>query len=191
MSGLDKILEHITQEADSSVQDILNNANEAAEKLIATEKEAADNLAKAIKKQSEHDVAVAAKRIQSASELNEKRIILRKKQDQIDTVFKNAIERLESLDDKAYSDVIGRMITRYASGKKGELLMRRGDFERLTPEVKKAVTGKNLTLSSKNADICGGFILSYGDIEENCSFDVLIESSREELQDRIGQLLFG
>ena len=190
MSGLDKILEHITQEADAQVSSILDTAKEAARKLLASEKEDADNMAAAIKKQSEHDVAMTVKRLQSAAQLSEKRIILQAKQGQIDSIFQSALERLEKLGDKEYSEVIGQMIDRYASDKKGQIMFREGDVKRLSPDVLETISKHNLTVSEKNADICGGFVLSYGDIEENCSFDVLIDSSREELQDRIGQLLF-
>ena len=190
MSGLDKILEHITQEADAQVSSILDTAKENAQKLLASEKADADNMAEAIQKQSEHDVAMTVKRLQSSAQLCEKRIILEAKQGQIDSVFQSALERLEKLDDKAYSEVIGQMIDRYASDKKGQILLREGDVKRLSPEVLETIRKHNLTVSEKSADICGGFVLSYGDIEENCSFDVLIDSSREELQDRISQLLF-
>ena len=190
MSGLDKILEHITQEADAQVKNILEGANKAAGKLLKSEKEETENIAAAIMKQSDHDVAVAAKRIQSAAELNEKRIILKAKQDRIEGVFRSALERLNSLDNDKYSEMICKMVDRYASGAKGEISFRKEDLKRLSAAAKENIAGHNLTISGKSGPAGGGFVLSYGDIEENCSFEVLIESSKEELQDRIGKLLF-
>ena len=36
----------------------------------------------------------------------------------------------------------------------------------------------------------GGFILCYGGIEENCSFDAIFDSAREHLQDAVQRILF-
>jgi V/A-type H+-transporting ATPase subunit E len=51
--------------------------------------------------------------------------------------------------------------------------------------------GASLTLSEKTAAIDGGFLLIYGEIEENCSFDALFSASRENMQDQVNAFLFG
>ena len=51
---------------------------------------------------------------------------------------------------------------------------------------KKAV----LHISGTPREIDGGFILSYGGIEENCSFESLFHASREALQDTVQKILF-
>ena len=86
--------------------------------------------------------------------------------------------------------MIKKMLEKYASGKKGLLYFSGTDLKRLPADMNSIAAGYNLEISKEPADIDGGFILSYGDIEENCSFDVLIESSKEELQDKIGQILW-
>lgn len=191
MSGLDKIIDHITQEAKTEAEGILASARAEADKLISSGKAEADAMAAAIAKQSEADVAAAVKRIQSASDLREKRIILQAKQDQIEEVFGAALEHLRGLGDEDYFTLIRKMITRYASGERGILQFSAADLARMPKDMQTFAGQHHLEISPESVDISGGFILSYGDIEENCSFDVLIETSREELQDKIGQLLFG
>lgn len=190
MSGLDKILEHITDEAQKEAEKILNSARTEADKILSSGKAETDALTAAIVKQSEADVASSVQRIKSAAQLKEKRILLQAKQDKIEEVFKGAVDYLTHLDEDAYFEIICRMISRYASGEKGEILFNASDLQRLPAAVKEEAASHGLTVSDKKADISGGFILSYGDIEENCSFEVLIETSREELQDKVGQLLF-
>ena len=51
--------------------------------------------------------------------------------------------------------------------------------------------GAALTVSSETRDIDGGFVLTYGGIEENCSFDALFDSAHEMLQDKVQEILFG
>ena len=40
------------------------------------------------------------------------------------------------------------------------------------------------------APIDAGFILQYGGIEQNCSFDAIFAGEAEELSDKAGRLLF-
>lgn len=190
MSGLDKILDHITQEAREEADAILSAAREEADAFLTSGKADADQIAAAIAKQSDLDVAAAVKRIQSASELREKRILLQTKQDKIEEVFAEALQQLQQLPDDEYFAAIRKMIDRYAGGQSGEIRFNSRDLARLPRDLASKAAEYHLTIGTEPVDIAGGFILSYGDIEENCSFDVLISASREELQDRIGDLLF-
>jgi V/A-type H+-transporting ATPase subunit E len=53
------------------------------------------------------------------------------------------------------------------------------------------VTGTGmLTLSEETRPIRGGFILSDGDVEVNCAFDVLVRMERERLEKDVADLLF-
>ena len=47
-----------------------------------------------------------------------------------------------------------------------------------------------LHVSAGSRDIDAGFVLTYGGIEENCSFDAIFDSARETLQDKAQELLF-
>ena len=54
----------------------------------------------------------------------------------------------------------------------------------------KDIKNASLTISEEAAQIDGGFILKYGEIEENCSFEALFIDSKDELQDKINAFLF-
>ena len=61
-------------------------------------------------------------------------------------------------------------------------------------QVAQALAGKpgaSLTLDEAPRDIDGGFVLIYGDIEENCSFEALFDAQKDRLQDEVRALLFG
>ena len=195
MSGLEKIIGHIETSAAETANKLLGSAKAEAEKIIKSGKE--DALAKeaAVNRQADLDVAAATKRIESAAEQNLKRYILLAKQDEIDKVIETAVNTLKNLESDDYFKVILHMVPKYAPSKDGVICFSSEDLARLPEgfedEINKALDGRaSLTLSDKPADINGGFILKYGDIEENCSFDALIESSKETLQDKIGQILF-
>jgi hypothetical protein len=48
----------------------------------------------------------------------------------------------------------------------------------------------NLRLSSRRADITGGFILSRGKVQINASTDVMIDALRERMEIELSQELF-
>lgn len=53
------------------------------------------------------------------------------------------------------------------------------------------VTGAGqLTLSDQTRSIQGGFILSDGEVEVNCSFETLVRMQREQLERQVAELLF-
>ena len=190
MSGLEKILEHIKSEATSTADEMLRVAKAEAEKIVDTEKKEAAFRADQIKRQSELDVTATRNRIQSAGDLKEKRMILEAKQKEIDDVFTATMEYLSNLDDAGYFAIIDKMIPRYADGIDGTIRFNARDLARVPESTKKVIKDNLLTISDQPAQIDGGFILVYKDIEENCSFDSLISASREDLQDKIGQILF-
>ena len=190
MSGLEKILEHIKSEATSTADEMLRIAKAEAEKIVDTEKKEAAFRADQIKRQSELDVTATRNRIQSAGDLKEKRMILEAKQKEIDDVFTATMDYLSNLDDAGYFAIIDKMIPRYADGIEGTIRFNAKDLARVPESTKKVIKDNLLTISDQPAQIDGGFILVYKDIEENCSFDSLISASREDLQDKIGQILF-
>ena len=117
-------------------------------------------------------------------------MILEAKQKEIDDVFTATMEYLSNLDDAGYFAIIDKMIPRYADGIEGTIRFNAKDLARVPESTKKVIKENLLTISDQPAQIDGGFILVYKDIEENCSFDSLISASREDLQDKIGQILF-
>ena len=93
MSGLDKIIDHITQEARDEAGKIVSKAKEEAEKYLSDGKNDALARVAAIEKQSGLDVAAAFKRIESAADLQEKRTVLQAKQEIIESVFEKVVKR--------------------------------------------------------------------------------------------------
>ncbi len=190
MSGLDKILEHISSEAAENAKKIIDNAKAEAERILENDKAEGARLESQIGKQSELDVAAASKRIQSAADLKEKRMILEAKQKEIDSVIDAALEKLTGMADGEYFAYLEKMLDKYATGAEGTIRFSAKDLGRLPADFEAKAAAHKLTLSKEPVNIGGGFVLVYGDIEENCSFEALINASREVLQDKIGQILF-
>lgn len=190
MSGLEKILEQINKEATDTANETINFANKEAEKILKKAEEDAEAKRTEIVAQSKLDVASVAKQIQSVATQMEKKQILVAKQEIIDGIFDSTLNYLENLDTEEYFAIIDKMIEKYAGTDAGIIQFNAKDLARIPEGTVRLANQKNLTLSKETVDISGGFILGYGNIDENCSFDGLLLAKRESLQDKIGQILF-
>lgn len=195
MSGLEKIIGHIESSAADAAAKLISDANKEADRIRSAGQEAAKVKEAAINRQAELDVSATSKRIESAADQTLKRLLLQAKQKEIDSVIEEAVTTLKGLDKADYFKVILHMIPRYALQKEGVIRFSANDTARLPKSFEKQIAealegDAKLTLSKEPVDIDGGFILEYGDIEENCSFSALIEASKEDLQDKIGKILF-
>lgn len=115
----------------------------------------------------------------------------------IGEVLEKAKDSLVNLADDDYFQTILKMLPKHVLGMDGEIVFSKKDHERLPNqfvtkinEVISNVQGATLKISDQVAQIEGGFLLKYGDIEENCSFEALIAMDKDNLQDNLNTLLF-
>lgn len=193
MSGIDKILEEIRINSDNIVSGIINKAKTEADNILAQANMEADRESEKLGAQCELECKNIIERAQSSANLIEKKAILRAKQKIIFDTINVAHNNLLSLSDDEYFKLIIKMIEKYSSKDKGQILFNEKDIGRLpllfSAKILKASKG-TLKVGDTPVDIDGGFILSYGNIEENCSFKAIFDANREILQDNVNKLLF-
>lgn len=197
MTGLEKILKAIEADADKNANEIIEKANREEQEILAAAKQETVKKCSDIAVKSEMDRKAVISRAESAAALLEKKIILDAKQQMISNVISKARKSLTDLPDGEYFQIILRMVKKYAHNKPGNILFSAADKKRLPSDfdalLKTALAekaGASLTVSSETVSLEGGFILKYGDIEENCSFDAIFSSAKEDLQDKVNTLLF-
>lgn len=196
MMGLEKILKSIDDEADALFNKIINEAEIEANDIIKQAREIAENESILIIKNSENEAKLILQRAESQIELKKREMILRAKREQIDYIINKAKETLYKLPDDEYFDVILKLCKNYVQPQKGEMMFSKKDLERIPRGFRTNVSklaksiGGDIKLSEQTCDINGGFILIYGDIEENCSFDALFNGIYDLLSDKVNALLF-
>ncbi len=197
MTGLDKILNAIEAEAKQSAQTVIKQAELEAQQLLAAAKAEADSKCADIASKSEIDVKAVLSRAESAAALQEKKLLLDAKQQMINNIITEARNSLAGLPEQSYVDVILKMVKKYAHNKPGRIVFSTedkkrlpSDFDNRLKEALAGIDGASLTISEETTKIDGGFLLLYGDIEENCSFDALFAAAKEELQDKINAFLY-
>ena len=191
MNGLDRILAEIAQDAKTAAEQKRSDANAAAQRTISRAREEAQTVEADAAQRAELEYKRIISRAHSTGEIAKKGVLLREKQKIIDGILKDAHVKLAGLGDEEYFAFMVRLLNKYASGEKGEVLLSKRDRARVTAEFTAAAEQKGLTISGETRDIDGGFVLSYGSIEENCSIEALMESERDRLHDVVKGFLFG
>ena len=193
MSGIDVIISQIEQDTQAVCEKIIAEAQAKADKILAEARDQAQSVAAAGKDKTAARVADIKKRGESAADLEEKRVMLRAKQDIISTMLKKGLDDAKNLPDNEYFALIVQMVEKYSQPEDGIICFGRRDKERMPDDLPERVNSAakgRLTLAVEDADIDAGFILKYGGIEQNCSFDAIFASEAETLSDRAGKLLF-
>ena len=192
-TGLESIIQEIKADAEAKARDIIANAEKEAEAIKSDAKKQADLIISDSKTQAEQKSKLIAERGNSAKELSYRKALLCAKQEIISEMLTKALEKLKSLPDSEYFALLVKLIAKHQTGQSGKLMLSEKDYKR-TPagfagEVAKASDNK-LTLDDGFAKISSGFVLVYGGIEENCSFEALIASNDEMLKDIVKSKLF-
>ncbi len=197
MTGLDKILNVINADAQAKAEAIISQASEEALKIQEEAKIEAEKKCKEIATKTESEMNVVMSRAQSTADLQKKKMLLLLKQEIIAEMIQSARASLDQLSNDEYTGILLRMIKSHAHSEAGEILLSSYDkvrlpanFTDLLANALQSKSGAHLTISKDLAPFKGGFLLKYGDIEENCSIDALFNSAKEDLQDMVNKLLF-
>lgn len=196
MAGLDKIIGQIEEESKGAAARTLEAARAEAEKILEMARKEAEEECCRIERRSDQAVANILERGRSAAELKKRGSLLAEKQRLIGETIAMVKEELKSLDGEAYFEMLLKLAVKSAQPGEGELLFSAKDLARLPEGFEEQVNaalkdkGAVLRVSADSRDIDAGFVLTYGGIEENCSFDAIFDSARETLQDKAQELLF-
>lgn len=194
MNGLDKILQQIKDDSDAAVAKIKGESEKSAFEIKQKILKNAEKEVAAIKVRATAECEDIKARGDSSAALAKKQAMLNAKQSIISELINNAHGSLLSLSANEYFAIIEKMIAKNShKNEQGKISFNKADNQRLPKDFNEKLSklsGGMLTLSDDTADIDGGFVLIYGGIEENCSFDAIFSEKYDELQDEVYSLLF-
>ncbi|MDF2820960.1 MAG: atpE [Clostridiales bacterium] len=197
MTGLETIIKHIEGDAFATARYIISVANDKAKEIAAVAQAEINTKRSEIEERNKLELEAIISRSESAALLQGNKLILQAKQQLINNVIVSAKDSLVKLPNDEYFKVIIKMVKKYALAQPGQIAFSKSDKERLPEQFGTLLqtalaekTGASLVISEETRNINGGFVLIYGDVEENCSFDALILASKESLQDNVSKVLF-
>lgn len=193
MTGLEKIVQQIQSEAQQAADAVIAQANAEAADIIQKAKEEGTAQIASIEAQSKTDADNVLSAAKSAAALQIRRAVLEAKQEIIGKVIETTQKSIYGLPDDEYFALILKMVKKYALPERGEILFSASDLKRLPTDFSAKIAEAapaELIVSKETRKIDGGFVLIYGGVEENCSFEALFYAARENLQDKVQELLF-
>lgn len=195
MTGLNKIIERISQDSVAKCDGIIFDAqNEATKIKDAAVAEGNSLKEKAISQANAH-ADTMINMANSGAQLATRKQILSTRIAIIDEAINVALNKLNSLPDKEYFAAIYSLVKEYAQDSEGTMYLSKKDLDRKPKDFDNKVNkelpkGAKVVVSKEPRDIEQGFVLAYGDIEINCTFKALIDDLRDELKDEIFKIFF-
>lgn len=196
MGGLDKIIEEIKDQANAEAGQILKEADEYCDEYM---KEITDKVAdevEAFEKKEKSKRDLYDEKVKSGALFKERNEILKTKQQCINEVIKEAEYTICNLETKQYFDFLSKLFEANFDGTDGEMFFGKEDLERMPEEFKEKIKaiadnkGAKVNISDKTKNIKNGFILVYGEIEENCTIQSLFDEKSDALKDIVNKELF-
>lgn len=196
MTGLEKMKSQILDEAKAAAESKIAEAKAQADEVVRTAEAEAARKAESISQKSKAEVANYQERVASSIDLKRRTEILKAKQEVIAEVLERAYEKMNTMGQQEYFEMLLKMVDKYALAQEGEICFSAADLTRL-PEGFEAEVGKtaaarggSLKVSREGRNIQSGFILIYGGIEENCTLQAMFDARRDELSDKVNRLIF-
>lgn len=194
MTGLESILSQIAGDGQKEAEELLSEAKAKAGEITQKAQEEAKEKAAAVLKDAERRAQDIWDRAQSAAELEKRNQMLVFKQELIREAVGAARESLENAPDGEYFETLLKLYRRFAQEGRGEMRLNKRDLARLPDDflarMRKAVPEAEVTISPQPHPIENGFLLVYGGVDINCTFQAIFEDAYDELRDAAGRLLF-
>ena len=190
MTSSEKILAGIAGEAKTEAEKITAEAEKQAAEITAAAKTEAETDAGKIRADAEKKAELIINSGKSSAGLLKRDTALNCRRELIEKALNFVADTVNAYGDKDYFDFLLTLIKKEKLNGKGEVYLSVKDKARDTASFKSELEALGFTLSDNFADINGGFILKYGDIQINGELSALIHEKRDVLTDELNKALF-
>ncbi len=190
MTSSEKILAGIAGEAKTEAEKITAEAEKQAAEITAAAKAEAETDAGKMRADAEKKAELIINSGKSSAELLKRDTALNCRRELIEKALNFVADTVNAYGDKDYFDFLLTLIKKEKLNGKGEVYLSVKDKARDIAAFKSELSALDLTLSDTLADINGGFILKYGDIQINGELSALIHEKRDVLTDELNKALF-
>jgi V/A-type H+-transporting ATPase subunit E len=197
--ALSEIVAKISGDARAEAQALIAQAEAQAQQYISRAQAEIEAQCRQLLSQGEQQAARRKKQRLQIASLEVRKQILAQKQALITQVFDQALQELERLDDKKYASIINNMLANYPLVGDEEIIVSDTDRRRLgegfiaqlNQRLKSQGKKGGCKWFEEQRPLKGGVIIRRGKIEANCSFESLLKSQQEDLEQKIARILFG
>ncbi|ACQ52891.1 V-type ATP synthase subunit E family protein [Clostridium botulinum] len=198
MSNLENLTSKIIEDANKEAEKLLSEAKKEENKIVDEKIKKANKAKEQIIERAKRESRTKAERVISNAHLKVRNNKLEAKQEMINKVFDKAVIKLQNLSKDEYLNFVKSSILSLDIEGDEEIIVSPNDKDKidislmLTLNNQLKAKGKKalLKISNENRNIKGGFILYKNGIEINNSFEALVDSLRDELEQEIIEALF-
>ena len=195
MNGIEKITARINEDSRKETYAILAQARAEAAEITAKAQAEAQAVEKEVLAQGRRAAAEREDRLASTAQMECRKAVLAAKQDVSEEAFEQAHKQLLALPQEKYIALLADLAAQASVTGKEKLIFSAPDRARVGKAVAAAASekigsGAALTLAEETRPMDGGFILSDGAVEVNCTFDTLIRLQRGALSGEVAKVLF-
>lgn len=198
MTGVEKLVESILEEANSEAKSILEDAQKKREQQQKKMQAAADHKAKEILDLANIQGEENKKRMLAVYGLELRKQQLKEKRILLDEAYAKALDSILNLPKEDYLKLVSKLLSdTVLTGSEEVILSTNEKFidQAFLDGVNNALLSKGkkgaLHFGKEKADIAGGFILEEGGLFINCSFEMVIKELRDSTETQVAQILFG
>ncbi len=202
-SGLQRILKKIEADGLEAIKKFDKETDDELKKRSGEIIADANARAAVIIRAAEKKAAQIAENTESGAEARVKRAVLSAQAEVLDECIKFGTDKIKSMPDKEYFELIEKLIIKYADDGISVLLLSAKDIGRLPSDFEDRVNerladkGAGIKISDEHIRTDGGFVLRRGGtidgikstseycIEENCTFDAMINDNIEAIRDKL------
>lgn len=219
MTGLDKITGQILADAREKARGILEEADLDCRRMAEEYATRAAEIRETLTAEGQREGEDLVARARAASQMAERSILLAARQEMVDEAFERAKAQLSSTDYGKYKELLvallaSALLTQHRTEERSlllgdevaefdsfEVLLCARDKERFGTAVVEsarkiterhigAENAAKLRLSAECADIEGGLVLRFGNVELNCSLPIIMAEIRRDLEAKVSAILF-
>lgn len=191
LGGLNSIIARIREEAHEAAERTIAAAQESAESIIREAEAEAQRITAEAELKAQKMLSAAEERAGSAAEHRLAQGMLRQRQEILSEYISKAAVNIRSIGSDEYFGLCERFMRRCGKNAEGTLLMSESDIGAMPRSFKHFLKKEFPELEIEPSDrVSSGFIIKYGDIEENCTTEALIESSLDRIKEELYRQLF-
>ncbi|MBQ3055722.1 MAG: hypothetical protein IJC88_06420 [Oscillospiraceae bacterium] len=195
MTGIDKICERISLQADEVCREILSRAEEEVQAVRAECSRTAAEESEAIVTRGKAQATEREARLSGVAELEAKKLHLKTKQSMIDAAFEEALSMLCAFSDERRTALLASLAANGAVSGAERVIFTKADRDTVGAAViseanKKLGARGKLTLAEETTEAKGGVILAEGNLEINCTFETILRQMHDDLSGEVAEILF-
>lgn len=196
--SIKEIKEKLLQDALEEKQKIIKNVKTEIDQIKNQAKRENDLLQKEILDRYQQEADLKEKKIITEAILNAKKTILAAKQQIINNVFSEAINRIMKFDEKKYLSFMEKLILNNVETGNEIVFLGNNERQSINEEFITKINrtllsqGKKgeLKISKERLPIMGGVVLGMGEIRKNSSLEIILEKVKDEMETKLNQFLF-